>query len=220
MASPATDLFLTPNAASLTLRAVRDPAIETTVRRGDPLLVIGWPGGGFVEVDHAGESWFALQRDLSPWSGAASEGIALEPAMEAVVPPPVSNPPALEPWSAAPITPQPAPAALPLNRAALRAHRPPPQAVIAGAVVALLGAVLLLAAGLWKYPLGWVMCDGFAHIESIERVGGETLVLCSGGHPLRAPFRKYGDSLPSQPAPARYLWSPSASAALAEGRPE
>lgn len=86
MTIPATDQFMTPRAAALALRSTADPARERTAWRGEPLLMVGALPGGFVEVDAAGERWFALESALEPWQGA--EGIALPAAVDPAPTPP------------------------------------------------------------------------------------------------------------------------------------
>ncbi len=69
MTAPAAE-FLTPRAASLSLRGATDPARERQTARGEPLLVTERLPDGFIEVDIDGERWLALSAALETWRGA------------------------------------------------------------------------------------------------------------------------------------------------------
>lgn len=60
--------YLTPRAASLTLRSASDPSDQRMARHGDALRVTGRLSGGFVEVEYQGGRWLATESALEPWS--------------------------------------------------------------------------------------------------------------------------------------------------------
>lgn len=206
-----TDEFLTARAEQLILRSVVTPGREQPVARGEPLLVTVRLPEGFVEVDYAGQCWFAAAQSLQPWGAAAHPPVAggrPSPAERAAAQTPrpglMDAPPNGTSFAAG------SPGDHAGGRAALRVvtggHRrvrsrgrgrsPSRGRMLALALGSLamvaLGVAALALTGLWKTPAGWVLCEGGARVVSFERLDSDTaLIICDGWEPLRRPFRKY-----------------------------
>lgn len=182
MTAPAAE-FLTPRAASLSLRGATDPARERQTARGEPLLVTERLPDGFIEVDIDGERWLALSAALETWRGAHMPPAVPEPLARA------GDAPLPDPARAAAITPPPG-ARAPMAATPKR-QLPPWWAFVVGGLLAFSAITALTAAtGWWKTATGWVVCENGARIQEWEYQDGKMWVMCDGFNRPRKWFRE------------------------------